>query len=197
MTNYMLGLKCAKLLIMAAMLVLFLQPCYASAPLDVEIENPININFSTGDLKLEVSGLNKSFQSLGDSTKRLTIALEKLSENPNISDKEGKLIREAIIEISNTTSKITDTVNYLPEHIKRSQQPIEAISDALAADVKSIIVLTVMGFMAILAAAAFLAYRYFLKPVKIIAENMKSISASIENTVSAIPDLEASTPGNN
>lgn len=167
------------------------QAGYASAQTDTATDKRININLSTGDLKLEVSGLDESFNTLADSTRRLTIALEKLSENPNISDKEGKLIREAIIEISNTASKIADTANQLPESIKRSQQPIEDIGDALAADVKSIIVLAVIGLGVILFVAALLTYIYLLKPVITIAENMKRISMAIENTVANIPAIEA------
>jgi len=120
----------------------------------------------------------------------LTIALEKLSKNPNISDTEGKLIREAITEISNTASKIADTANHLPESIKRSQRPIEDIGDALAADVKSIIMLAVVGIGVILFVAAILTYIYLLKPVISIAENMNRISMAIENTVANIPAIE-------
>ena len=170
----------------------FSQTGYAYAQADTATGKQININLSTGDLKLEVSGLDESFSTLADSTKRLTIALEKLSDNPNLSDKEARLIREAIIEISNTASKIADTANQLPESIKRSQQPIEDIGDALAADVKSVIVLTVIGLGVVLFVIALLIYIYLLKPVMTIADNMKRISIAIENAVANIPAIEVS-----
>lgn len=187
-----LSLKSPKPLIIFFIALVFLQTGYAYAQADTATGKQININFSTGDLQLEVSGLDESLITLTDSTKRLTIALEKLSENPNLSDKETRLIREAITEISNTASKVADIANQLPESIKRSQQPIEDIGDALVADVKSIIALTVIGLGVVLFVGAFLAYIYLLKPVMTVAENMKGISTSIENAVANIPAAEAS-----
>ena len=155
---------------------------------DPNTENPVHINLTTGDLKLEVEGLDTTLAVAKESLTRVTASLQRLSEREDLSPEERQLMREVVTELSKSVNKVADAANNLPESIKNSQQPIQAIADEFMASVRTTMMLGLLGVLILLAVVLLLVYHYVLKPVTVIAKNMESISNSVEKTVVAAKD---------
>ena len=161
-----------------------------------EKEAPVQINVTTGDLKLEIEGLGTTLATARASLEALTKNLNQLSERDDLSSDDLQLIHDITTELTRSINNVTNVANNLPENIRNSQQPIKAIGDDFMSSIRTTVYLSLIAVLIIVTALLLLIYHYVFKPIKVIASNMESISHSVEKTITVASKLDTNKPDN-
>ena len=153
-------------------------------------DNIVNFSLSSGDLILEIEGLDNALTTAADSMQGISSTLKKMSDKDEFSEEDRALFREAVKTTNETAKAILKATNDLPNKVKESQKPLTKIGQNIKSEILLVVTYFLVGLGLLILFSGIIIYRSIIKPTYILVDNISKIGVSVENTVESAVKFE-------